>query len=112
MPAISAPHEQPEPESTRPAYTPEAARAIYDAISTIIASGRRAYSLNVPSNAAEILVKKGGGRISQPDALAQVKAAIVGLAADGKIEAYVEGYKDWLIKERLGVEFAEMTAPN
>jgi predicted nucleotide-binding protein len=91
------------------AYTREAAKAVYAAIERLVAAGERAYSLSVPIEAENILVGWGAGKVSRADAGAQVKAAIVRLSDQGKIEAHAEGRKDWLIKEPLEPEFPTMT---
>src|SRR5271165_4060280 len=69
------------------------------AIQSLTAAGKRAYSLNVPLETENILVRNRGGRLSRTDASAQARAAIIGLATSGKIEAHVEPRNDWLIKE-------------
>jgi predicted nucleotide-binding protein len=82
-------------------YTVEAASAVYSAIESLIAAGKRAYSHSVPIEAENILFRSASGRMSRTDASAQVKAAIVGLSKEGKIEAYVEPRMDWLIREPM-----------
>lgn len=89
------------PAANEAGYTMDAERAVYAAIEGLVSAGTRAYSLSVPMEAENILVKEGGGRINPADANRQIKAAIVGLSQDGKIEAHIEQHKDWLIKEPL-----------
>ncbi len=97
--------------STENAYTPEAAKAVYEAIQSLTAAGKRAYSLNVPLETENILVRNRGGRLSRTDASAQARAAIIGLATSGKIEAHVEPRNDWLIKEPLEPQGGKVMAP-
>jgi predicted nucleotide-binding protein len=92
-----------------PTYTHEAARAVYAAIDDLVAARKRAYSLSVPIEAETILLASGHGR-STSEAHTQIRAAIVGLAAAGKIEVHVEPYKDWLIREPLEPEVEDMAA--
>jgi hypothetical protein len=82
-------------------YSMDAARAVYSAIQSLIAGGKPPNSHSVPRVAENILVQSGGGTISRSDAGDQVKTAIIELAGAGKIEAHLEPYKDWLIKESL-----------
>jgi hypothetical protein len=82
-------------------YTMRAAKAVYQAIETLTTTGRRAYSLSVPLEAENTLVKTAAGGISRADAAREVRTAIVALAAEGKIEAHAEGRKDWVIREPL-----------
>jgi predicted nucleotide-binding protein len=89
-------------------YTIEGARAVYAAIEGLIGTGKRAYSLSVPIEAENILVRLGAGRISRAEASQQVKQAIVALSQAGKIEVHTEPRRDWLIKEPLDPEFPAM----
>jgi len=92
------------PSDSSPPYTMAAAKAVYAAMETLVSAGKRAYSLSVPLEAENILVRQEAGRISRAEASDQIRAAIVGLAKEGKLEAFVEGHKDWHIKERLAEE--------
>jgi predicted nucleotide-binding protein len=110
-PAVFAPQEEPETESIHSAYTPAAARAVYEAIESLIAAGKRAYSLSVPLEAEKILVQSQRGRINSSEAHVQTGAAIIGLATEGKIEVYHHPREDWMIKEPLA-ELLTMAAPS
>jgi hypothetical protein len=79
-------------------YSEDAAKAVYTAIEELVRSGKRAYSISVPPQAESVLVRNGGGRVSRADASQQIKAAILGLSQEGKLEAPLEPRKDWLIK--------------
>ncbi len=82
-------------------YTIDAAKAVYAAIQGLVSNGKRAYSLSVPIEAEKILIKQAAGRINSADANSKIKDAINGLSREGKIEAYAEQRKDWVIKEPL-----------
>jgi predicted nucleotide-binding protein len=102
-----------EAEAARvvPPYTQAAAEAVYAAIEALIAAGKRAYSLSVPMEAEKILVQSGRGRINSSEAHAQTKAAIVGLATEGKIEIPIQSRMDWVIREPLAQELVKMATP-
>jgi hypothetical protein len=92
------------PSDSSPAYSMAAAKAVCAAIEALASVGQRAYSLSVPLEAENILVRREAGRISRAEAGDQISAAIIGLAKEGKLEVFVEGHKDWLIKEPLAEE--------
>jgi len=82
-------------------YTPDAAKAVYTAIEGIVADGQRAHCLNVPFEAEKLLLWRGKGITKRSEANAQIKAAITGLAREGKIEIHAEGHKDWIILQPI-----------
>lgn len=83
------------------AYDIEAAKAVYAAIEHLVAAGKRAHSISVPEEATRILVGQGAGTIGQAAASRLVREAYIALAQEGKIEAYAEAWRDWLIKAPL-----------
>lgn len=91
------------------AYTTEATRAVYAAIEGLVSAGQRAYAHSVPRRAQDILIKQGAGRVNRADAGRDIKAAIIALAQQGKIEASALPRHDWLIKEPLEKENEKMT---
>lgn len=101
-----------ESEAARagPAYTLEAAKAVYAAIEGLATARKRACSLTVPLEAERILVASGRGRSTTGDAHTEIRAAIVGLTNVGKIEAHADPNKDWLIRESLEPELEKVTA--
>jgi predicted nucleotide-binding protein len=100
------------PSTNEAAYTMAAAKAVYAAIEGLVSAGQRAYAHSVPRAAASILVRQGAGRVGQNEANNDVRAAIVGLAKQGKIEAHAEPRYDWLINEPLEQENENMTTYN
>ena len=92
-----------------PAYTLEAAKAVYAAIEALVAAGKRAYSLSVPREAERILVASGRGRTTTSEAATAIRAAIIGLGNDHKIEVYADPKSDWLIREPLESEVEKVT---
>jgi predicted nucleotide-binding protein len=103
-PAPSAPGTTPAEGTTKmdkaPQRSPrdtEAETAIREAISEIIAAGRRPYHLNVPAEASRILYRKKQGRIDEADATQRTKEAIVAMVERGALKASLEGRVTWKI---------------
>lgn len=94
--------------ANKPAYRTEAAKAVYEAIESLVAAGKRAYAHSVPLEAEKILIRDSGGKLRSADASAQIREACIGLAENGRIEAYAEPRKDWIILEPLVPENSRM----
>src|SRR5437868_12199799 len=67
----------------------------------LVAAGQRAHAGSVPLAAEKIMIERGRGRIESVFANEQINSAIAGLSQEGKIEAFTERHRDWLIKEPL-----------
>lgn len=69
--------------------------AIIEAIETLVAEGNRPYSLNVPTNAENILVRNGRGRLTRAQAYEDIRAALSAMISAGEIEIFTEPNRDW-----------------
>jgi hypothetical protein len=78
-------------------HSQQAADTVLDTIRNLVASGQRAYSHNVPTEAASALVRKGAGTIQLADAERMIKEAIVRLLEEGRLKASAEPHVDWTI---------------
>jgi predicted nucleotide-binding protein len=98
-----------KPSATAP-YTPEAARAVLAAIERLRTADTRPYVHTVPLEAERLLLREHAGRLSTSDASRQIKEAIFGLNQEGKIAAFPEPQRDWVIREPLEQEKIMTTA--
>jgi len=71
--------------------------AVKEAIESLVAEGKRAYSQSVPKEAGRLLLQKGRGRVSQRDADKRVQQAIERLKARKEIKAPTAPYNDWVL---------------
>lgn len=74
---------------------------VREAMAGITGAGRRPYWLNVPQAAEKLLVAKGQGTITRPEASARIKKAIAALTSEGELEAPMgPPPRDWKIKPK------------
>jgi hypothetical protein len=69
--------------------------AVRDAITTLITSGARAYSVNVPFAAERSLVAKSGRTLNFAEANERITQAVIGMTKRGELEAPFEAHVDW-----------------
>jgi hypothetical protein len=74
--------------------------AVKDAIESLAASGKRAYSGSVPGEAVRLLLQKGRSRITRAVAEAKVKIAIERLRDRKEIKAPPARNNDWAVMNR------------
>jgi hypothetical protein len=74
--------------------------AVKEAIQTLAANGKRAYSGNVPVEAEQALLKKARGRISRTEAQSKVRQAIERLRARKEIKAPQAKQHEWVLISR------------
>jgi hypothetical protein len=74
-----------------------AEEAVKEAIKSLAAGGKRAFSGSVPPEAERLLLGKARGRLSQPQAAARVKQAIERLHSRKTIKAPQARQNDWVL---------------
>jgi hypothetical protein len=74
-----------------------AEEAVKEAIGSLVANGKRAYSGSVPAEAARLLTEKGRGRVSQAIAAAKVALAVERLKDRREIKAPPARQHDWVV---------------
>jgi hypothetical protein len=74
-----------------------AEEAVKDAIRSLAAGGKRAFSGSVPPEAERILLSKARGRLSPPQAAARVKQAVERLHTRKTIKAPQARQNDWVV---------------
>jgi hypothetical protein len=71
--------------------------AVKEAILTLAANGKRAYSQSVPPEARKVLLQKARGRVSPADAQRRVAQAIERLRQRKEIKAPAAPNNDWAL---------------
>lgn len=79
-------------------FDQDAESAVIEAIEELVSSGKRAYSLNVPLTAEQILIHKGRGRISTAESNSRIKSAISAMMKNGILQAFAEPRQDWILR--------------
>jgi len=100
-------HSQEMPEQTARQKDREAEASVRQAVEELVASGKRAYSLSVPNAAELMLVRKGKGRIAGHEADQRVRRAIMAMVERAELDAYAEGYRDWILHDPIANAEAE-----
>jgi hypothetical protein len=86
-------------EATTPDADEDAENAVRDTMAALVNSGQRAYHLNVPWEAENLLFARGKGSITRAEANERTRNAIAALVARGALEAPL-GRFDWKIKAK------------
>ena len=73
--------------------------AVKEAIASLVAGGKRAYSGSVPAEAQRLLKAKGRARVSDADGKKRVQQAIERLKERKEIKAPTAPYNDWALIE-------------
>jgi len=71
--------------------------SVKEAIQSLVADGKRAYSQSVPKEARRLLLQKGRGRVSPADADKRVQQAIERMRERKEIKAPRAPYNDWAL---------------
>ena len=71
--------------------------SLRDAIRTLVESGARACSLNVPFAAEKILVARSNGTLNFAEANERITRAAIGMVKRRELEAPLEEHADWKV---------------
>ena len=74
-----------------------AEQSVKEAIQSLVAAGKRAYSQSVPKEARRLLLQKGRGRVPQADADKRVQQAVERMRERKEIKAPRAPYNDWAL---------------